>query len=314
MEIAIERSFISPWIAKLVPDNGNFTAPRSLGQQYSSFRVGASREPDSAFRNQGTNRMRLHIKTQLTYALHQPTDLLLQIEVAELNDQRVASSDLETSKTEHFADVDSERSIGKRTWIRAHGEFWCRYSVKVDVRRSASNISEMNAVSTHLLPGDVVHYLMPSRFCPSDMFQSFVGAEFGHLQGGQRISAMCKWITASFLYAPGSSNAQTTALDTFVKRQGVCRDFAHVMVTLARASSIPARFVSVYAPDVDPQDFHAVAEVFLEGSWHLVDATGMAPAETIARIGVGADAADCAFLSAFGGISLLSQSVEVERC
>lgn len=171
------------------------------------------------------------------------------------------------------------------------------------------NISALPAVAPHLLPGDTVRYLMPSRFCPSDEFQTFVSAEFGTFEGGARIAAMKDWINRSFTYAPGSSNAQTTALETFVQRRGVCRDFAHVMITLARASAIPARFASVYAPGVTPQDFHAVAEIYLGGTWHLVDATGMAPADTIARIGVGMDAAEVAFLSAFGRIEYVEQSV-----
>jgi len=80
---------------------------------------------------------------------------------------------------------------------------------------------------------------------------------------------------------------------------------------MARASTIPARFVSVYAPGVNPPDFHAVAEVYLDDAWHLVDPTGMADPASIARIGVGADAADVAFMSSFGTMMLRQQSVSV---
>ena len=83
------------------------------------------------------------------------------------------------------------------------------------------------------------------------------------------------------------------------------------MVTLARASQIPARMVSVYAPKVEPPDFHAVAEVYLAGDWHLIDATGMAAADTMARIGVGRDAADIAFMVVYGPSELSEQSVSV---
>ncbi|MEP6868231.1 MAG: transglutaminase family protein, partial [Novosphingobium sp.] len=91
----------------------------------------------------------------------------------------------------------------------------------------------------------------------------------------------------------------------------VCRDFAHLMITLARASEIPARFASVYGLGVTPQDFHAVAEVFLGGEWHLVDPTGMAEPSSIIRIGAGRDAADVPFLSSFGFATFIGQSVEV---
>ena len=154
---------------------------------------------------------------------------------------------------------------------------------------------------------------MPSRYCPSDQFQAYVAAEFGGTSGGERVMAIRDWIERKFAYVPGVSDASTTALGTFVQRRGVCRDFAHVMVAMARASTIPARFASVYAPDVKPQDFHAVAEVYLEDGWHLVDPTGMAGIDTIARVGVGADAADVAFMTSFGWMNLRSQSVRVLR-
>jgi transglutaminase-like putative cysteine protease len=112
---------------------------------------------------------------------------------------------------------------------------------------------------------------------------------------------------------PGSSNASTDALESFVSRQGVCRDFAHVLITLARASAIPARFVSVYAPSVLPQDFHAVAEVYLDDTWHLVDATGMAKGEEIAMIAVGRDATDTAFLTSYGDALLNRQTVQMAQ-
>ena len=152
---------------------------------------------------------------------------------------------------------------------------------------------------------------MPSRYCQSDEVQKFVEDEFAGSSGGERVLQLRDWIYESFLYAPGYGNAQTTALDAFLHRQGVCRDFAHVLIALARASSIPARFVSAYGPRVDPPDFHALVEVFLDGSWHLVDATGMAAPDEIARIGVGLDAAEVAFLSSFAPISLEAQTVEV---
>ncbi len=124
---------------------------------------------------------------------------------------------------------------------------------------------------------------------------------------------MRDWIEASFDYVRGSSDERTTAMDTFVQRQGICRDYAHVMVSLARAAGMPARMVSVYAPDVAPPDFHAVAEVYVGGEWRLIDATGMAQPDTMVRIGVGRDAADIAFLIFYGESELKKQSVMVGR-
>ena len=85
------------------------------------------------------------------------------------------------------------------------------------------------------------------------------------------------------------------------------------MITLVRAAGIPARMASVYAIGVEPQDFHAVAEVFLGGEWHLIDATGMAEEAAMVKIGVGRDAADIAFLTAYGDAVMVGQSVRVEQ-
>ena len=257
--------------------------------------------------------MILNINVTLHYRLSAPMDLLLQIEAANLADQQVHSTEIWTSDVTHFSRVVADDGIGERIWIRAEEDFSCTYNAEIAVDRPALDISALSQVPLHLLPGEAIRHLMPSRYCPSDQFQAFVDAEFGDLAGGARIAAMRDWIESSFSYVPGSSHAQTTALDSFVQRQGVCRDFAHVLVTLARASSIPARFASVYAPDVTPQDFHAVAEVYLEGGWHLIDPTGMAGADTMVRIGVGSDASSVAFLTAFGSIELVNQSVSVTR-
>ena len=82
---------------------------------------------------------------------------------------------------------------------------------------------------------------------------------------------------------------------------------------MARAVGIPARYASVYAPNVTPQDFHAVAQVYLDGAWHFVDPTGMAHASDTLLIGVGRDAADVSFLTSFGAIELVKQAIEVFR-
>jgi len=156
-----------------------------------------------------------------------------------------------------------------------------------------------------------VQNLMPSRYCQHDQFATLVHDEFGVLEGGAKIAAMRDWIAGHLSYVSGASDGSTTAVDTFIARQGVCRDYAHLMIALARAADIPARIASVYAPGAEPPDFHAVAEVYLGGDWHIVDATGMASAADAAVIGIGRDAGDVAFLTAFGPLQLNSQTVAV---
>lgn len=255
--------------------------------------------------------MILDIDVQLEYQITGPTDMILQIQAPDLPDQRVMHENYTLSKTLHRAAIAGEAGMGERVLIRTDRNLICSYQAQFNVDRPALMIEGFDSVPPHQLPSDAVRYLMPSRYCPSDQLQNFVAAEFGNLRGGQLIAALRDWVFERFQYVPGSSNGQTTALDTFVQRQGVCRDFAHVIIALARAAAIPARFASVYAPYVTPQDFHAVAEVFLDNSWHLVDATGMAASNQIVRIGVGLDAAEVPFLTSFGPAIMLSQSVAV---
>ncbi|MEJ6395969.1 transglutaminase family protein [Gymnodinialimonas sp. 2305UL16-5] len=255
--------------------------------------------------------MIVDINVSLAYEVAEPVDLVLQMRAPSFADQRLIMETFDIGTPEHVTETAAEAGLGARTLIRTSEDFRSIYAARVKIDRPTLDITALDMVPVHLLPGDIVRYLMPSRYCPSDELQSFVASEFGHLSAGQKIKAMRDWIFERFDYRPGSSNAQTTAVDTFVQRQGVCRDFAHVLVTLARASAIPARFASVYAPHVTPQDFHAVAEVYLGGTWHLIDSTGMADASEIVRIGVGLDAAEVAFLTSFGPISMTEKSISV---
>jgi len=253
----------------------------------------------------------LDIEVSLQYDLPQAADILLQIEAAPLPEQQLLDAHISVTPTDHFARVPGEDYIGERIWLRAQGTVSVEYRSRVGVQRLTADCASLPATPPHLLPGETVAYMLPSRFCPSDNFLTLVEQEFSDTCAGARVMAIHDWIAAHIAYCPGSSNAATGAMDTFIERQGVCRDFAHLMISMVRASAIPARFVSVYAPNVEPPDFHAVAEVFLDGTWYLLDPTGMADAAEMAKIGVGRDAADVAFLTCYGTAALTRQDVSV---
>lgn len=263
--------------------------------------------------------MPISIVTSFAFELDQPTDVLLQFEAADTPEQRILSSHTRMSDIRHCARVPAQDGIGERIWVRANGRFEVDYRAKVEPCRLVADIATLPMIAPHEIPGEAVQYLFDSRYCPADQFQPFVEAEFAGTSGGARINAIREWIAQNFRYEPGYSDARTTAADSFIERRGICRDYAHVLVTLARASTIPARYVACYAPGVSPPDFHAAAEVFLAdptqesgGAWHLVDATGMADPAQTAKIGIGRDAADVSFLTSFGPNRFLRSSVSVE--
>lgn len=145
---------------------------------------------------------------------------------------------------------------------------------------------------------DLSMYLRPSRYAEADKFYGFAATEFGdYLDSATLLEKVSLWVGSRLNYVPGSSDPIDGAVDTLLAGAGVCRDFAHLVVALLRAVNVPARVVSAYAPGLDPMDFHAVAEAFVDGQWRVVDGTLLAPRQSLVRIATGRDAADIAFLT-----------------
>jgi transglutaminase-like putative cysteine protease len=257
--------------------------------------------------------VRLGIAAELDYHFAEPTDVLLALEVAQLPDQRLIEDRLTVDGSGPLRPIAGGDGIGRRTWLRAEGRFRAAYRATVEVERAAVDIAALGAAPLRELPAEVIPYIWPSRYCESDRFEAFVLREFSGLEGGAAVAAMADWIHAQLDYLPGASDSATTAADTFVSRQGVCRDYAHLLVAFARASGVPARLVSAYGWKVDPPDFHALVEVWLDGGWRLVDPSRLAVPEGVVRICVGRDATDVAFMTSFGPAELRSQSVMVRH-
>jgi len=156
---------------------------------------------------------------------------------------------------------------------------------------------------------DRIAYRRPSRYAESDRLAPIAQAEFAGISDpAELLAAVSSWTGARLSYVPGSSGPTEGAVDTILKRRGVCRDYAHLVIALLRALDVPARLAAVYAPGLDPMDFHAVAEAAVGDSWRVVDATLLAPRSSLIRIGSGRDSADTAFLSTYGGGADLEES------
>ena len=257
--------------------------------------------------------MRLSIRVELDYHFPAAADVLLAIEAAQLPDQLLLEDLLTVGGAGPLRPIAGEDGVGRRTWLTAEGKLCAAYRATVDVSRPVPALDGLAAVPLRDLPAEVVPYLWPSRYCEADRFEAFVERHFGELEGGAGVRAMAEWIQSEIDYVAGSSDATTSAVDSFVARQGVCRDHAHLLASFARAAGIPARLVSAYAWRLDPPDFHAVVEVWLDGAWHLIDPTGRAPLEGLVRIAVGRDATDIAFMTIFGEAEMVRQSVKVTR-
>lgn len=163
------------------------------------------------------------------------------------------------------------------------------------------------------LPADETELLVygrPSRYAESDALAPTAAAEFDGIDDpAAMLAAVSSWVGTHLSYVSGSSLPTDGATRTLLNRQGVCRDYSHLCIALLRARGIPARLVAVYAPGLDPMDFHAVAEAWIDGAWRVVDATTLAPRQSLVRIATGRDAADTAFLNVLSGRADL---VEIE--
>jgi transglutaminase-like putative cysteine protease len=257
--------------------------------------------------------MKLSIKAELVYSFADATQVIANLEASHTSDQVILSESLDIEPPVRM--LSDKTSYGDRR-IRASlsGEVAIRYQAIVEnkLRQLLPQAGRQHVWSE--LPGDVLPFLLPSRFCPSDKFMRFAQREFGGAgDGAARVMALLEWIHRNVDYVSGVSNAETTAERTFVDRAGVCRDFTHLGITLARALGIPARAVSAYALELNPPDFHAIFEVYIENGWWLIDPTRLAPIEGIVRIGSGRDASDIAFLTSDKQCQVLRQTIEVSR-
>ena len=160
------------------------------------------------------------------------------------------------------------------------------------------------AAAEPVAEADAFTYVLPSRYCPSDRLEGLAGTEFGSVAGdAERARAIVAWVHDRLSYESGTTTSTDDALTPLLSGRGVCRDYAHLVVALARAVGMPARYVSVYAPGLSPMDAHAVAEIAVDGAWQVFDATRLAPRASMVRIGTGRDAADVAILTGLGGSS-----------
>jgi len=191
--------------------------------------------------------------------------------------------------------------------IAPPGSFSVEYRGRVELSPSLQEPASVVEVPVAQLPLAVFTHLYPSRYCQSDKLERFARSTFGDLAAGyMRVNGICNWIHDYVSYEGGVSDALTSAFDTVTQRAGVCRDFAHLAIAICRSLGVPARYVSAYAFRLEPPDFHAVFEAYLQGpdgpGWYLFDPTRLADPAGLVRIGIGRDAAEVAFCSPYGSV------------
>lgn len=259
--------------------------------------------------------MKFSIGSELIYTAVRDTTLVLNVEAQRIPGQRLLREQFRVTPANPSESHEiAETKNRYRRLLLKPGRYTIRYEADVETLPVIQTPADVAEVPVSDLPLDVMSYLFPSRYCPSDQLGRFAWRRFGDgPQGHARVDAICDWIHDNVDYLEGSSDGSTSAHDTFTTRSGVCRDFAHLGITICRALGIPARFVSAYGWKLEPQDFHAVFEAYLSGRWYLFDPTRLSPPEGVIRIGVGRDAADTAFATWFGQLESEPKKVWVDE-
>lgn len=209
--------------------------------------------------------------------------------------------------------VDAYGNLCQRFVVPA-GQVRIRVDSVVDTEDHIAVDASAPATPVEALPDDVLQFLLQSRYCPSDKLSGRAERIVGDAAPGYaQVEAIRAWIHQNIEYQYGTSDATTDALDTLTAGAGVCRDFAHVGMTLCRCLHIPARMVVGYLHQLDPMDLHAWFEAFVGGRWYTFDATQDQPRGGRIVVAYGRDAADVAFLSNYGGLKTTAMDVSVTR-
>ena len=263
--------------------------------------------------------VRLELSTELGYDIGEHgADFIFNVQAAHTPRQTVVSEQLHLSQDSPYSEYTDPATNSR--FLRLHAEAgWLtlRYTALVDLAHVEALPEQLMELDAYNLPGEVLPYLYPSRYCQSDRLLTLVSQEFGHLPlGYSRASAICNWVGQHVQFQSNTSSSATSALDTLIERVGVCRDFAHLMIALCRAANLPARIASGIDygadPALGPLDFHAYVEVFLGDRWYMFDPSGTAIPMGFVRFATGRDAADIAFATIYGNVNPAQPIIDIQ--
>ena len=257
--------------------------------------------------------MRLNIHVVADLLLPAPAPTTLQVEAAVLDGaQAVEEAQLYITP---YAPAEPFRDFYQnpcRRLLMPAGDVRLEYTATVSLPDTRFPLLKPYEADALHLPTETLLYTLPSRYCQSDKLVAMATDMFGAVAPGfARVQTICNWINEHVTYQYGVSDTGTSAYDTATQRIGVCRDFAHLGIAFCRALNIPARYVSGYCLGLEPPDFHAYFQAWLDGRWVSFDATERQPRPALVQVAVGRDAADCAWATFYGFGETRWLSVEV---
>lgn len=257
--------------------------------------------------------MQIRLGYEIAIDCPQPTPLisLLEIHPDRQKDIRRQTRVLTSPATRSTTYRDVFGNVCRR-FLAPAGTFRIVYDAVIE---DPGTTDEVNALARETpvqdLPDDALGYLLGSRYCETDHLSGLAWNLFGHLPPGwARVQAIVDYVHNRLSFGYGYARATRTAAQAHEEQVGVCRDFAHLAITLCRCMNIPARYVNGYLGDIGvpedpaPMDFSAWFEAFLDGKWYAFDARHNRPRIGRNVIARGRDATDVPLLHSFGPHSL----------
>jgi transglutaminase-like putative cysteine protease len=256
--------------------------------------------------------MHIHIGFRMRFAIPAPTPMLLQLQVypnlySFPKIEQLTLTPFTTS--ESFIDVFGNAA---RRVIAPAGIFELMNDGVVEVTGAADAVEwQAMQLPINALPINTLSFLVASRYCEVDRLGEFAWQRFGNGPTGYaRVAAVCQFVHDHITFGYAFARSTKTAYEVFLERRGVCRDFAHLAITLCRCLGIPARYATGYLGDIGvpadpaPMDFSAWFEAYLSGTWYTFDARHNHPRIGRVVMAYGMDASDTALTTSFGPAGL----------
>jgi transglutaminase-like putative cysteine protease len=263
----------------------------------------------------------ISVGSKFIFDVTTPTHAVLLVEPHSSECERVVSSRLQCSPgVETVAYVDGFDNRCRRLSMPA-GPVEIEYVASIDVSDEPDPADESAIqLMPAELPNRALPFLLPSRYCESDLLIERAWNLFGDTAPGwDRVQTVVDWVHDQIDFDYGRSSTSHTAVSMLQDSVGVCRDYTHVAIALCRALNIPARYAFGYLPDIDvpdpgtPMDFCAWMEVMLGGRWYTFDVRNNQRRKGRILIGRGRDAADVAMVTSYGNAPLLHMEVTAEQ-
>jgi transglutaminase-like putative cysteine protease len=262
--------------------------------------------------------MDIHVGYELRFEVPRPTPMQLMLYVHPEQAARLRQPERievePATPVEDFIDGFGNRAA---RILAPAGAVRIRYdNVIQDSGRAEAALTGARLTPVHAMPPDCWRFLLASRYCEVDRLCAIAWDLFGATpESWERVQAVVDWVHTHVAFGYHFARPTKSAVDVYLERQGVCRDFQHLAITFLRALNIPARYATGFLGDIgepasaSPMDFSAWSEVYLDGAWRSLDARHNRPRIGRVLMARGRDAVDVALTTSFGVANLTQFTV-----